>query len=242
MEKLRLILVGTEGPVNLGMIARLCDNFDVDELYLVNPVASVKEAKEYAVKAAYRLEEAKIVDSLEVALENVTLSICTSAKTGRSVLRSPIPPWEAAKLAGESPGVVALVMGRESVGLTRRELGLCTLLATIPASPKYPVLNLANATAIMLYELYKVRSKKSVVEPVSKRTLQLINVYARVLSEILVQDPMKRREVVLSVNRLAGKNIASRREVENLLYLLSRVCRRLEGCEEKIRGYMQSGI
>ncbi|MCE4625587.1 MAG: rRNA methyltransferase [Desulfurococcales archaeon] len=242
MERLRLVLVGTEGPVNLGMIARLADNFDVDELYLVAPKASIEEAREYAVRAAYRLDEAIIVGALEEALQDVSLSICTSAKAGGSILREPIPPWDAARLAVEARGVVALVMGRESVGLTRREIAMCNLLATIPASQKYPVLNLANATAIMLYEFYKARREpRGAGSPVSPRTIRILEAYARALSSLLVQDPIKRGDVVLSIRRIASKNISSKREVENLLYLLSKACRRIESCEEKVRSYLQPG-
>ncbi len=246
LERLRLVLVETEGPVNLGMIARLADNFDVDELYLVNPKASVEEAKKYAVKAAYRLDEAVIVESLDKALRGSSLSICTSAKTsGRNILREPVLVWEAASLAVGTSGTVALVMGRESVGLTRSEIGLCDLLAYIPASKKYPVLNLANATAVFLYEIFKqkiTRGGEEMVEALSpkSKTITLLEAYASSLAEVLVHDPLKREEVVRAVHRIAVKNLSRRREVEMILYLLSKACRRIEGCEDKVSSYMQS--
>ncbi len=243
MDKLRLVLVETEGPVNLGMIARLCDNFEVDEFYLVNPKASLEEAREYAVHAAHRLNEAVIVGSLSEALSGVSASICTSAKAGSEVLRSPIPPWDAAGIAASYEGTVALVMGRESVGLTRRELSQCTIQSTIPASPKYPVLNLANATAIFLYELYRTRglTPHYTAERVSPRTLKILEAYAIALSELLVRDQLKRSQIVLSVRRLAAKNVSSKSEVENLLYLLSKACRRIEGCDELVSRHLQPG-
>ena len=152
MDRLRLVLVGIEGAINLGMIARLADNFAVDELYLVKPTASIDEAFEYAARSAGRLRDAVIVESLGDALRGVSLSICTSALASKEdMLRMPVSPGEAALIASRTPGVVALVMGRESVGLTREEISMCTLLSTIEANPQYPVLNLANATAIMLY-------------------------------------------------------------------------------------------
>jgi len=242
MERLRLVLVGTEGPVNLGMIARLCDNFDVDEFYLVRPKASIEEAREYAVRAAHRLDEAVIVDTLDDALKGVTLSICTSAVTGGSILREPVPSWEAADIAVKAPGTVALVMGRESVGLTREELSKCSLLANIPTSPRYRSLNLANATAIMLYEIYRRRAGRAPGgEPVDERLLRLVEAYARALASALMPDEIKRRDAVLSIRRLASKNVTSRREVEGLLYLLSKACRRIEGCEDEVRRHLQPG-
>ncbi len=242
LDTLRLVLVGVEGPVNLGMIARLCENFEVDELYLVNPVASIEEAREYAVRAAHRLDEAVVVDSLDNALRGTSISICTSAKTGREVLREPVPSWEAARIAVQAPGTVALVMGRESVGLTRQELSHCSLLAHILTSPRYKALNLANATAIMLYEIYKHRLKSAPAgETVDERLSRLVEAYTRALAASLVRDEYKRRDTVLAIRRLTAKNVASRREVEGLLYLLSRACRRIEGCEDEVRRYMQSG-
>ncbi len=241
MDRLRLVLVGVEGPVNLGMIARLCENFEVDELYLVSPRASIEEAREYAVRAAWRLDEAVIVESLDDALRGVTLSICTSARTGGSILREPVSSWEAADIASQAGGTVALVMGRESVGLTREELSRCSFLAHIPTSPRYPALNLANATAIMLYEMYRQRKMPRTGEPVPGDTLRLVEAYASAVAEKLVGDRLKRRNTVLAVRRLASKSVAGRREVESLLYLLSRMCRRLEGCEEEVRRHLQPG-
>ena len=242
MDRLRLVLVETEGPVNLGMIARLAENFEVDELFLVRPRASIEEARRYAVHAAHRLDTARIVESLEEALEGAALSICTSAKSGGGMLRDPVPPWEAARIASEAPGTVALVMGRESVGLTRREIALCSLLSTIPASPRYPVLNLTNATAIYLYELYRARRPLAgAVERPPARVLRLLEAYALAVSRRLAGDERRASELWLAVRRLAAKSIASRRELENLLYLLSRCCRRLEGCAEEVRSHLQPG-
>ncbi|MEB3789804.1 MAG: RNA methyltransferase [Desulfurococcales archaeon] len=241
MTRLRLVLVETEGGVNLGMIARLCENFDVDEFYLVNPKASLEEAKEYAVHAAHRLDNAVIVDSLNKALEGVDLSICTSAKTSeRNVLREPITVREAADLFSEIDGIVGLVMGRESVGLTREELRRCDILSHIPSSPKYPALNLANATAIYLYEFYQARTRGSSTTKPSSRTIGLLDAYTRALSEILIHDEIKQKDVVLALKRIAMKNITRKREIDLLVYLLSKACRRIEGCEDKVSSYMQS--
>ncbi|MDM7274622.1 MAG: TrmH family RNA methyltransferase [Thermoprotei archaeon] len=232
MDKLRLILVGVEGAVNMGMIARLAENFSVDEFYLVSPVASIDEALEYAARAADRLLGARIVSSLDEALEGVSLSICTSASaSGEDVLRIPVKPHEAAELAASVKGTVALVMGRESVGLTRLEISKCTLLATIEASPKYPELNLSNATAIMLYELFKVRGKPHYAEePADPNLIWLIEAYARSLAELLIADKRRVEEVALAFRRVAAKNIVHRKEAENIVLILSKACRRLGEC------------
>ncbi len=239
MKKLRLVLVETEGSVNLGMIARLCDNFEVDELFLVNPKTSIDEAKEYAVKAAYRLEDALIVESLEEALQDVELSICTSAKTSKTdILREAIAVSDAAQLYSQADGIVALVMGRESVGLTRNEIKKCDILSYIPSSSKYPALNLANATAIYLYEFYRARLKEQEEPVVRKKTLNLLSAYTRALSDVLIHDKLKRESVEIAVRRIATKAINKPKEIELLLYLLSKACRRIDECEDKVSSYL----
>lgn len=227
MDKLRLVLVGTEGAINLGMVARLSDNFEVDELYLVKPLASIEEAMEFAARSADRLKKAIIVESLESALEGVALSICTSSiASTEDVLRSPIEPRRAAEIAASLGGTVALVMGRESVGLTRSELRLCDLLSTIKASPSYPALNLANATAIMLYELFLSRGRGHYSEDQpSPETLRLIEKYVLAIAELTIADAARREEAGLSVRHILSKARPSRVEAENLLLLLSRAYR-----------------
>lgn len=230
MEGLRLVLVGTEGAMNLGVVARLAKNFEVDELYIVSPKTSLEEAREYAARGAEVLDRARVVDTLDKALEGVSLSICTSAiARERDVLRNPITPERAAEAAIASPGLVALVFGRESVGLTREELAKCTLLSTIPASPEYPTLNLATSVAIYLYEVYKRRGKVAGPEPPGEDLLGLLESYATRLAHALVEDENRRDDVVIAVKRIAAKG-GTRREVEHLLYLLSKACRRIPGC------------
>ncbi|MCE4604204.1 MAG: rRNA methyltransferase [Aeropyrum sp.] len=242
MERLRLVVVGVEGAVNLGFLARLAENFDVDELHLVAPVASIEEARRYAARAAVRLDSAIITQSLDKALDGVSVSICTSSHMSvEDTLRIPLTPWEAAELAASAPGTVALVLGRESVGLTREELAKCNAYSSIPASPKYPSLNLSNAAAIYLYEIYRARGRGRVArEPASQELLRLIEAYARALAGRVAREE-RLEEVVVSVARLAAKSVASRREVENLLYLLARACRHVEGCSSEVPRYLQPG-
>ena len=230
MEKLRLVLVGTEGAYNLGVISRLAMNFDVDELYLVSPKASIEEAERYAARAVSMLRSARIVDTLDEALEGASLSICTSSVyRDDKAIRIPVPPREAAGLAAASPGTVALVMGRESVGLTRRELEKCSLFSTIPTSSRYPEMNLATATAVYLYELYQARGGRLEVEMLDPEKARLIEMYTRALVEALEVEERRAREIIVSLRRIAVKGYGTRREVEHLLYLLSKACRRV-GC------------
>ena len=242
MERLRLVLVGIEGAVNLGLIARLADNFDVDEIYLVSPKASIEEAMRYAARAAGRLASAPVVGSLEEALEGVAVSLCTSSfHSEEDTLRVPLAPWEAAEILASSPGTAALVLGRESVGLTRSEIAVCSLFSSIPASERYSSLNVSNAAAIYLYEIYRARVRPELPRGgVTAGLMRLLEAYARALA-LSTAPPERVEELVLSVKRLAAKNVAARREVENLLYLLSRACRSIGGCMDEVSRHLQPG-
>ncbi|MEB3817102.1 MAG: rRNA methyltransferase [Desulfurococcales archaeon] len=229
--KLRLVLVEVEGAVNLGFIARLVENFDVDEFYLVNPKASLDEARRYAARASHRLENAVITGSLRNALEGATLRACTSAhySRGRDMLRVAMSPWEFAKRAvGEE--LVALVMGRESTGLRRDELSECDVLVTIPASEKYRALNLSNATAILLYEIYKYKIIKagwSPRMPPDRHRVELLLKYASHIASIVAGD--RAYDAVRALRNLVSRAGASAEEVDSLLFLFSRIARRLGG-------------
>ncbi|MCE4612656.1 MAG: rRNA methyltransferase [Desulfurococcales archaeon] len=230
MEKLRLVLVETEGSVNLGLIARLVENFEVEEFYLVSPKASIDEAERYAARAARVLRKAVIVARLEEALAETSFSICTSAISREDdPLRGAVDPETAVRAAMSVRGVSALVMGRESVGLTRRELALCNITSRIPSSDAYPELNLANATAIYLYEFYKAR-KGPRAAGVDPSVLGIVERYVEKLAREAIGDDRKREEIAASIKRLASKSIASQVEVKSLAFLLSRISRRLEKC------------
>ncbi|MEM4115896.1 MAG: TrmH family RNA methyltransferase, partial [Saccharolobus sp.] len=65
---IRVVLVEPEGEYNIGFIARLCKNFSVDELYIVNPKASISEALRFSALAKDVLEKAKIVNIFDEAI------------------------------------------------------------------------------------------------------------------------------------------------------------------------------
>lgn len=227
--RLRLVLVGVEGEVNLGFIARLAENFEVDEFYLVAPRASLRAAARYAARAAHRLDEAVVTEGLRDALEGCSLAACTSAIAREDdVVRVPVAPWELASLALQAGGTVALVLGRESTGLTREELAECDVMVNIPSSPRYQALNVSNAAAILLYELYKAR--RSPAGPprrlAPRAKLELMARYARALAEA-APDRARALEGAEALRRIAARAGAVEAEVERLTYLLARAARRL---------------
>ncbi|MFP3143584.1 MAG: RNA methyltransferase [Caldisphaera sp.] len=232
MKSLRLVAVGIEGSINLGYLLRLAENFDVDEIYLVSPIASAYEASRWAVKASNQIYNTIIVDSIDKALEGVDLSICTSDESSaKDVLRIPITPKQASELAEKVNNRVALVLGRESVGLTRDELKKCDLLCTIPSSQKYKALNVSNAGAIMLYELYLAKNKPLSLELADKKTVNLIEAYARALvSDSFEQNELE--DIMIALRKAISKS--EKGEAARILKLISRICLKY-GCKDKLQ-------
>jgi tRNA (cytidine32/uridine32-2'-O)-methyltransferase len=124
-------------------------------LYLVNPLVKPdSQAISLAAGASDVIGEAKIVDSLDEAIAGCSLVVGTSARS-RSL---PWPMLDARECGVKSveegqQAPVALVFGRERVGLTNEELQKCHYHVAIQANPEYSSLNLAMAVQIIAYEV-----------------------------------------------------------------------------------------
>jgi len=156
LENLVVIMVEPKSPGNVGFTSRVLSNFGVTRLRIVGEdPRNESEAKIFSVHALDLLESAEIYPDLQSALADMHASWAATARAGRnhSVTRALVP-------LGELPnplkmnGQVALIFGREDIGLTNEEIALCDLAFTIPVSPSYPSLNLSHAIAVVLYELY----------------------------------------------------------------------------------------
>lgn len=232
--KVRVVLVGIEGAVNLGVIARTCANFEVKELYLVNPVASVEEALKYAAGGRELLLESVVTSSLDEALAGVHVSAATSA-IGHSegdVLRQAVTLEEFAEKIYPGAEKVTLIFGRESTGLTREEILKADFLVTIPASPSYPVLNISQAVAIFLWELWKREKRPATNVPPRATREDMINLIKALekVTSLAISTDDKRRRCNLALKRLVTRSLPSQCEAKVLLYWARRVAGRLESC------------
>lgn len=158
-----LILLEIEHPGNLGAIARLMANFNVQQLVLINPKCAVadQDAKNRAKHAQTILDKAIIADIF--ILKSFDYLIGTTARLGRdyNIPRSPLLPEQLPALLHKKNNI-GLLFGREGIGLTNEEIKLCDFTITIPTSKKYPSLNISHAVAIVLYELYKDHGKENI--------------------------------------------------------------------------------
>ncbi|MDQ9171752.1 RNA methyltransferase [Oxalobacteraceae bacterium R-40] len=155
-KRLRFILVETSRSGNVGAAARAMKTMGFNELILVNPrfpdVLNDPEAIAFASGAQDVLEHARIVGSLEEALEGCNFAAALSAR-----LREFSPPVFAPRaLAGHLAQSyelnAALVFGNERFGLSNTDVAKCNALVSIPADQEYSSLNLAQALQVLAYE------------------------------------------------------------------------------------------
>lgn len=152
---IRIVLVETSHPGNIGAVARAMKNMCLSELVLVAPGRYPSaEATARASGADDILERARVVGTLDEAVADCRLVIGSSARR-RTVEWPELDPRQCAGqvMRALPEGPVALVFGRENSGLTNDELGRCRFLVHIPANPEYTSLNLAMAVQVVAYEL-----------------------------------------------------------------------------------------
>lgn len=158
LSRIRIVLVNTSHPGNIGAVARAMKNMCLPDLVLVDPVRYPEEAEVAFARASGAhdlLSASRKVATLAEAVEDCHLVIGTSARQ-RTVQWPVVDPRACAGLALERAAAgsnVAIVFGRERSGLTNDELALCHYLVQIPTNPDYSSLNIAMAVQVITYEL-----------------------------------------------------------------------------------------
>ncbi len=156
LDQIRIVLVSTSHPGNIGGVARAMKNMGLQELVLVRPKEFPHaEATARAAGADDVLERARVVDSLREAVGESHFVVGTSARQ-RTVpwpLSDPRQCVEKIKPLLASGNRVAFVFGNEQSGLSNEELSLCHYHLNIPCEESFSSLNVAAAAQIVTYEL-----------------------------------------------------------------------------------------
>ncbi|WP_298439815.1 tRNA (cytosine(32)/uridine(32)-2'-O)-methyltransferase TrmJ [uncultured Ferrimonas sp.] len=154
LDNIRIVLVGTSHPGNIGSAARAMKTMGLSNLYLAAPRTEV-DGKSIALAAGASdvLRDLVVTDDLASAIADCALVIGTSARSRTHSWPMFDARQAGRKLATESEqGPVALVFGRENHGLNNEELQMCHYHVCIPANPEYSSLNLAQAVQLLSYE------------------------------------------------------------------------------------------
>lgn len=227
--KLRTILLEPEYEGNVGRVARTMKNFNFSDLWLVNPKIDIgNEAKTFAMHAKDVLNEAKIVKELDSATDGCSYIAGTtsvSAKRPNNLLRMAITPEDFAQRIVKYEGNIGIIFGRESKGLSNEELTKCDIVVTIPTNSNYKALNIAIASAIIFYELFKIRHKlkKGSMKPSSSEArIRLVNLFKDLIDKTDMPEHRKRFTKRVFIN-LISRSLASSREVSLMTGALRKI-------------------
>jgi tRNA (cytidine32/uridine32-2'-O)-methyltransferase len=230
LKNIRIVLVDTSHPGNIGATARAMKNMSLRQLHLVTPQHYPhQEATSRASGADDLLNDARVAESLDEALTGCRLVVGTSART-RSIDWPIVTPREAAaKLAQEAKlGDVAVVFGRERSGLTNSELDRCTFLVHIPTNEAYSSLNLAAAVQILAYEIYLAQQQSARDESDSHRDLATADMLqgfhehlAQALDDIGFTDPRQSQKLLRRLRSLFQRARPDKDEINILRGIFS---------------------
>ena len=154
-DNLRIVLVGTQHPGNIGSAARAMKTMGLTRLVLVAPEkAADRDTHAMAAGADDLVAAAPVCPDLAAAVADCHWVLGCTARSRRIQLE-PLHPREAARRAVRAAdgGPVALVFGRERSGLDNGEMALCHAAVHIPSDPSFSSLNLAAAVQVLSYEL-----------------------------------------------------------------------------------------
>lgn len=236
LTRLRVVLIETSHPGNIGAAARAMKVMGVSRLYLVRPHQfPCAEATARASGADDLLTRAVVCDSLDEALADCSLVLGASAR-----LRSLPWPLSDARRAAQRAAAgavagqeVALVFGREHSGLSNEELQRCHYLLHIPANPDFSSLNLAAAVQVVSYELRMALLGDEPLAPDEgdyASADELESFYAH-LEQTLISvgflDPDNPRQVMRRLRRLYNRARTERVELNILRGILTETQKRV---------------
>lgn len=167
LANIRIVMVATTHPGNIGAAARAMKNMGLSDLALVNPkLFPSEEAGARASGADDILASAKVYDSLDEAIAGCHRIIGASARL-RTIAWPELTPRQCAEMTAAEGGQhqTAILFGREHAGLTNEELERCHYLLHIPCNPAFSSLNVAAAVQVVAYELFQAAQGAAGAKP-----------------------------------------------------------------------------
>ncbi len=248
LSHVRIVMVNTTLPANIGSALRAMKTMGLSKLVLVAPKTYPHpDIDALAAGATDLIEQIEIVETLADAIKDCHLVFGTSARS-RTI---PWPLLDARPAAEKSISAVvndqqdvAVVFGREDRGLTNEELAMANYHVTIPVNTDYGVLNVAQAIQVICYEMrmatlavVESAEDKAATMPVTdtesmqwdeplvthEQMEQFYPHIEKMLAEIEFLDPKNPRLLPLRLRRLFGRIQLDRMEYHLLRGIFSRV-------------------
>lgn len=235
IDHIRIVLVETSHPGNIGASARAMKTMGFARLHLVRPkLFPHADVTARAAGADDILAIAKVYETLAEAIKDCTVVYATSARL-RTLSSLVITPQNAAKEIFKNANTqspVAIVFGRENSGLTNEELDSCNKMIMIPTNDNFSSLNLASAVQIICYELFKEDisdhhidiALKSYSEKVTNEDLgKFYNYLEECLIGIKFLDPHKPRRLMRRLKQLFNRTEMDQNEYNILMGILAAI-------------------
>ncbi len=165
-----IVLVRTQGPINLGMVARLCGNLGVGDLRIVAPQCEVdcSDSRKFSTHSRELLLTAPIFATLREATADCGLVIGTSGDFRTGELGAHVRAQDVPALLSQRPAAkYALVFGNEADGLDEDELRACQAWIHLDTFGQNISYNLANAVAITGYLIASASAASASEAPVA---------------------------------------------------------------------------
>ena len=246
LQNIRIVMVNTAHPGNIGGAARALKNMGLSQLVLVDPLAfPADKAVWRAAGALDVLDNTKVVSTLDEAIGDCGLVIGTSARE-RRIPWPLMTPRECGDRtwAESSDHQVAIVFGREDRGLTNEELHRCHFHVHIPANPEYSALNITAAIQVICYEIRMSMLNEEAGKPVSfddwdmpPAKTQDIEMYFQHLSETLQKlgflDIDNPRQTMTRIRRLYNRIRLDEMELSIMRGMLTSVQNYIHRSESK---------
>jgi tRNA (cytidine32/uridine32-2'-O)-methyltransferase len=232
LGNIRIVLVNTQFPGNVGAVARAMKNMGLSRLYLVNPGCTLdKEAYIRATSATNILENAITADTLSEVISDCHLVVGTSTR-GRGMSLPLLTARESGEqIASEAiNSQVAVIFGQESCGLQAEHLKMCNFHGYIPANPDYSSLNLGAAVQTFCYEIFqaveatRTKPKNDIYDyPESKDMEYFYQHLEKVLTDVSFIIPQHPGKMMERLRRLFNRARPDQKELNILRGILSAI-------------------
>jgi len=231
LSHIKIVLVETTHPGNIGAVARAMKNMAMANLWLVSPkIFPSADATSRASGADDVLAKAIVCKSLPEAIADCQIVIGASARI-RTISWPEMTPRECAEhvVPNGSDNKIAIIFGRENSGLKNHELDLCHFLLRIPCNSEYSSLNIAAAVQVVCYELFvRADLHESVVigdrGKIPKATaMQMESFYMHLyqaLTDIGFMHPDKSKSIMRRLRRIYNRVQLDTKELDILRGIL----------------------
>jgi len=230
LNRLAVVLVRTQASGNLGSVARAMMNFGAGQLILVDPRARInQEAFNMATRGRPLLEHPKLYPDLAEALAPFHRSVATTSNRGRQELGLLQPhqlAHQVARLLAQKKRV-ALVFGSEDKGLEAAEIDLCHWRVQIAANANYNVLNLAQAAAILLAQIFAAIPDNVPPAPALARSAEVEEMLGHLRASLIAIGFLKKNNpdrIMRDLRRILTSGPLEPRDVR----ILRGICRQID--------------